>query len=115
MGDYTVYFDISNAVLPPDCEDFNFLKSIKIKDFLNESVKGLTYLNMMLKTKYLNINRSEYRFLGGIENTIGYVDMDDINDNEEAMNEDKIINSTQTFYSKECVICLTNPPTSLIL
>ena len=110
MGDYTVYFNISNAVLPPDCEDFNFLKSIKIKDFLNESVKGLTYLNMILKTKYLNINRSEYRFLGGIENTISYVDMDDINDNEEAMNEDKIINSTQTFYSKECVICLTNPP-----
>ena len=94
MGDYTVYFHISNAVLPPDCEDFNFLKSIKIKDFLNESVKGLTYLNIILKTKYLNINRSEYRFLGGIENTIGYVDMDDINDNEEAMNEDKIINST---------------------
>ena len=33
--------------------------------------------------------------------------MVDINDNEEAMNEDKIINSTKTFYSKECVICLT--------
>ena len=113
MGDYTVYFDISNAVLRPDCEDFNFLKSIKIKDFLNESVKGLTYLNMILKTKYLNINRSEYRFLGGIENTISYVDMDDINDNEEAMNEDKIINSIQTFKSDKCVICLTNQPNIL--
>ena len=65
---------------------------------------------MKLKTKYLNINRSEYRFLGGIGNTINYADMDDINDNEEAMNEDKIINSTKTFYSKECIICLTNPP-----
>ena len=113
MGDYTVYFDISNAVLPPDCENFNFLKSIRIKDFLNESVKGLTYLNMKLKTKYLNINRSEYRFLGGIENTIIYADMDDINDVEEAMNEDKIINSSQTFKSEECVICLTNPPNIL--
>ena len=113
MGDYTVYFDISNAILPPDCEDFNFSKSIKIKDFLNESVKGLTYLNMILKTKYLNINRSEYRFLGGIENTISYVDMDDINDNEEAMDEDKIINSIQTFKSDKCVICLTNPPNIL--
>ena len=101
MGDYTVYLDISNAVLPPDCENFNFLKSIRIKDFLNESVKGLTYLNMKLKTKYLNINRSEYRFLGGIENTIIYA--------EEAMNENKIINSSQTFKSEECVICLTNP------
>ena len=110
IGDYIVYFDISNAVFPPDCENFNFLKSIRIKDFLNESVKGLTYLNIKLKTKYLNINRSEYRFLGGIENTISYVDIYDINDVEEAMNENKIINSTQTFYSKECVICLTNPP-----
>ena len=110
IGDYTVYFDISNAVLPPDFENFNFLKSIRIKDFLKESVKGLTYLNMKLKTKYLNINRSEYRFLGGIENTISYVDIYDINDVEEAMNEDKIINSTQTFKSEECVICLTNPP-----
>ena len=47
--------------------------------------------------------------MGGIGNTINYADMDDINDNEEAINEDKIINSTKTFYSKEC-ICLTNPP-----
>ena len=113
IGDYTVYFDISNAFLPTDCEDFKFLKSIKIKDFLNESVKRLTYLNVKLKTKYLNINRSEYRFLGGIGNTINYADMVDINDNEEAMNEDKIINSTQTFNSKECIICLTNPPNIL--
>ena len=110
IGDYTVYFNISNAFLPPDCEDFKFLKSIKIKDFLNESVKRLTYLNVKLKTKYLNINRSEYRFLGGIGNTINYADMVDINDNEEAMNEDKIINSTKTFNSKECIICLTNLP-----
>ena len=65
---------------------------------------------MKLKTKYLNINRSEYRFLGGIGNTINYADMVDINDNEEAMNEDKIINSTKTFNSKECIICLTNLP-----
>ena len=109
IGDYTVYFDISNGFLPPDCEDFKFLKTIEIKDFLNESVKRLTYLNVKLKTKYLNINRSEYRFLGGIGNTINYADMVDINVNEEAMNEDKIINSTQTFNSKECIICLTNP------
>ena len=105
IGDYTVYFDISNGFLPSDCEDFKFLKTIKIKDFLNESVKRLTYLNVKLKTKYLNINRSEYRFLGGIGNTINYADMIDINDNE-----DRIINSTQTFNSKECIICLTNPP-----
>ena len=110
IGDYTVYFDISNGFLPPDCEDFKFLKTIKIKDFLNGSVKRLTYLNVKLKTKYLNISRSEYRFLGGIGNTINYADMSDINDNEEAMNEDKIINSTKTFYSKECIICLTNQP-----
>ena len=96
--------------LPPDCEDFKFLKTIKIKDFLNESVKRLTYLNVKLKTKYLNINRLEYRFLEGIGNTINYGVMVDINDNEEAMNEDKIINSSQTFKSEECVICLTNPP-----
>ena len=110
IGDYTVYFDISNGFLSPDCEDFKFLKTIKIKDFLNESVKRLTYLNVKLKTKYLNINRLEYRFLEGIGNTINYGVMVDINDNEEAMNEDKIINSTQTFKSEECIICLTNPP-----
>ena len=116
MGNFVVHFNISNAIIPPDCENFNFLKSIKIKDFLNESVKGLIYLNMKIKTKYLNINRSQYRRLEGIENTISYVDMDDINNIEEAideMNENKIINSSQTFKSEECVICLTNHPNVL--
>ena len=114
MGNYTVYFDISNGVFPPDWEDFSFLKSIKIKDFLNETVEGLTYLNMKLKTKYLNIDRSQYRRLERIQNTISYADMDDINNIEEAIDEmNKIINSSQTFKSEECVICLTNPPNVL--
>ena len=42
--------------------------------------------------------------------------IENINDNEdveEAMNENKIINASQTFKSEECVICLTNPPNVL--
>ena len=105
----TVYFDISNGVLPPDYENFNFLKSIKIKDFLNDSIEGLIYLNMKLKTQYLNINNDQYITLGGI--------IEDINDNEEyeeyVTGEIKIINSSQTFKTEECVICMTNPPNVL--
>ena len=106
MGNYTVYFSISNGIIPPDYEDFNFLKCIKLKDFLNESVKEIIYLSMKLNTNYYNINYNQYITLGGI--------IEDINDNEDVEDAtNKIINSSQTFKSEECVICLTNQPNVL--
>ena len=104
MNDLTVYFTISNGIrlnrfLEPVSKNFNFLKTIKIKDFFNESIKELAYLNIRLNTKYVDIDNLEYIRLGGIgiENHISY-------------NIERIINSSQTFKSEECVICLTNPP-----
>ena len=78
--------------------NLNFLNRIKINNY----VKGINEIKIKLLTFYYNINYDQYITLGGI--------IEDINDNEEAMNEIKIINSTQTFKSEECVICLTNPP-----
>ena len=118
IGRYTVYFDISDCGYPPNCEDFNFLKSIRIKDFLNESVNELIYLNMKLKTKYLNVNHLQYRRLREVVTTI-YTDADMYNinymeeDEEDEDENNKIINFSQSFKSEECVICLTNPPNVL--
>ena len=105
----TVYFDISYADAIPDIdhEDYEFLKSIKIEDVLNESIEELLYLEMKIITKYININRSDYIYLGGIVNNIRNDDMNYI------INEEKKINSSQSFKSEECVICLTNPPNVL--
>ena len=117
FGDVSGYLNISNCILEPDCENFNFLKSIKIKDFLNDSIKELKYVSLILKTKYLNVSRTQYRRLGGMEDAIIYPDIDDMIDVTEKDNEDedreKIINPYQTFKSEECVICLTNRPNVL--
>ena len=82
-----------------DSVTFNFLNKIKI----NDHTKGINTIHIKLLTIYHNINHNQYIALGGIE--------EDINDGEYeeyATNENKIINSSQTFKSDECVICLTN-------
>ena len=108
IGRSTVYFDFSNSVIYSEDEDLNSLKSIKIKDFLNDSIKGLTCLNIVLKTKYLNVNRSQYRILRGIEDVLNNVE--DIEETTYEEEKEKVINPYLTFKSAECVICLTNSP-----
>ena len=110
LVDKNVYFNICYADPNPQFneeEDYNFLKSIQIKDFLNETIDELTYLKMKIVTKYLNINETDYKTLGGRINDIRNDDMSYIID------KPKIINSSQSFKSKECVICLSNPPNVL--
>ena len=84
--------------------EHNFLKSIKIKDFLNETVEGLSYLKIKITTKYLDVEERDHTRLGGRRIDIG---------NTFVQNEPQIINSSQSFKSVECVICLTNPPNVL--
>ena len=87
-------------------EGFNFLNKIQINDY----TKGINELNIKLLTSYYNINYDQYLILRG-----------DIEDEEEEQEEQeeyipsevKIINSSQSFKSEECAICLTNPPNIL--
>ena len=82
--------------------NLNFLNRIKINNY----VKGINEIKIKLLTFYYNINYDQYITLGGI---IG--DIDDNREYEEHVTgKIKIINSSQTFKSEECVICLTNPP-----
>ena len=95
---------MSFSAIPSEITNFNFLNNIKINDY----TKGINEIHIKLLTNYYNINYDQYITLGGIN--------EDINDNEnieEATNEIKIINESQTFKSVECVICLTNPPNVL--
>ena len=94
---------LSFSCVPSESIDFNFLYNIKIKDY----TKGINEIYIKILTNYHNINYDQYITLGGI--------IEDINneDVEDATNENKIINSSQTFKSEECVICLTNPPNVL--
>ena len=85
IGRSNVYFEFSNRVIHSENEDLNFLKSIKINDFLNDSIKELTYLNMVLRTNYYNVNRTQYRRLEGRENIIDYTNNE--NDMEEEEEE----------------------------
>ena len=109
LVDKNVYFNICYEDPNPQFEeeDYNFLKSIQIKDFLNETIEELLYLKMKIVTKYLNINETDYITLGGRINDIRN------NDTSYIIDEPKIINSSQSFKSEECVICLTNPPNVL--
>ena len=100
------YFNASLTFpsLHDDYEGFNFLNKIKINDY----TKGIRKIFIKLLTVYHNINYDQYITLGGIIE-------EDITDetNENITREIKIINSSQTFKSEECVICLTNPPNVL--
>ena len=88
-------------------EGFNFLNQIRIEDY----TKGIYKINIKLLTSYRNISLGQYNLLRSF----------DIEDEEEPepeepeyiQNEARIINSSLSFKSNECVICLTNPPNVL--
>ena len=101
-----------------DTEDYNFLRSIKIKDILNDSIKNIICLNMSIKMKYININREEYIYLGGTDEEEEQrrerrQEVQEIRAQQRAQQRENIINSSQCFKSGECVICLTNLPNVL--
>ena len=85
-------------------ERFNFLNQIRI----NDHTKGIYTINIKLLTCYHNISLGQYYLLRG-----------DIEDEPEQEPEQpeyiqaRIINSSLSFKSNECVICLTNPPNVL--
>ena len=83
--------------------NFNFLREIQIK----ENVKEIKEIRIELLTKYENINYDQYIALGGVGEDINYENLEEMVKKQIKKN---IINSTQTFNSKECIICLTNPP-----
>ena len=85
-------------------EGFNFLNQIRIEDY----TKGIYKINIKLLTSYRNISLGQYNLLRSF-------DIEDEQEPEEEyiQNEARIINSSQSFKSDECVICLTNPPNVL--
>ena len=99
-------------------EDNNFLKYYNEKELSeNQAVNSLYYLKVGLKTYYDFENYEDYI------TSIGELEENGELDNELLINrlnwrsvtfqesdDEKIINSSQTFKSNECVICLTNPP-----
>ena len=93
---------LSFLFISSESTNLNFLNRIKINNY----VKGINEIKIKLLTFYYNINYDQYITLGGI--------IEDIDDNgeyeEHVTGEIKIINSSQTFKSEECIICLTNPP-----
>ena len=89
-------------------EGFNFLNQVRINDY----TKGIYTINIKLLTSYRNISLGQYYYLKRFD----IEDEEELEEPEEPeyiQNETQIINSSQSFKSNECVICLTNPPNVL--
>ena len=105
LSDFSAF--LSFPSLRANYERFNFLNQIRIEDY----TKGIYKINIKLLTSYRNISLGQYNLLRSF----------DIEDEEEPepepeeyiQNEARIINSSLSFKSDECVICLTNPPNVL--
>ena len=104
-NDFNFSASLSFPSLRDNYEGFNFLNQIQINDY----TKGINTINIKLLTSYYNINLDQYLILKG--------DIEDEEPEEEPeeyiQNETQIINSSKSFKSNECVICLTNPPNVL--
>ena len=102
-NDFDFNASLSFPSLRNNYEGFNFLNQIQINDY----TKGINQINIKLLTSYHNISLGQYYLLGGNE------DEEPEEEPEYIQNETPIINSSQSFKSNECVICLTNPPNVL--
>ena len=89
-------------------EGFNFLNQIRI----NDHTKGIYKINIKLLTCYHNISLGQYNLLRSFD-IEGEPEQDSEEEPEYIQNETPIINSSLSFKSDECVICLTNPPNVL--
>ena len=99
-------------------EDFSFLEYYNEKELSEShavnSVNNahLYYFEIVLNTFYVFDNFDEYvSSIGELEESGEIVVNSQLRDSDE--DEEKIINSSQTFKSNECVICLTNSPNIL--
>ena len=103
-SDFNAY--LSFPSLHNNYERFNFLNQIRI----NDHTKGIYTINIKLLTSYRNISLGQYNLLRSFD----IEDEPEQEPEEEYIqNEARIINSSQSFKSDECVICLTNPPNVL--
>ena len=100
---YDYYIDYNMEIAPDTLyEDNNFLKFINVEK-VNEG------LNLNLNSIRIRLN-TIYEFESHLQYAMYVVELDDdeiINNIPE--NDEKIINSSQTYKSDECVICLSNP------
>ena len=85
-------------------EEFNFLNQIRI----NDHTKRIYKINIKLLTCYRNISLGQYNLLRSFD-----IEDEPEQEPEYIQNEARIINSSLSFKSNECVICLTNPPNVL--
>ena len=90
-------------------ERFNFLNQIRINDY----TKGIYTINIKLLTSYRNISLGQYYLLKRFDIEDEEEPEEEPEEPEYIQNETPIINSSQSFKSNECVICLTNPPNVL--
>ena len=111
---FSINFYVPQPFLEEEETENNYLKSIKINDCLNENVGDLAHLKFKITTVYLNVEEEDYLILGG-ENIDMRRDSISQEDDTPLINQDrtKVINSSKSFKSNECVICLTNSPNVL--
>ena len=109
--DKDIVFTIYNMLPQPYEieEDSHFLKSIKIDDCLNETVKDVLYIKLKIKTTYLDVKAEDYLSLRG-EFVDLRLDLPIRTNNETPPIK---LNGSETFKFNECVICLTKPPNAL--
>ena len=90
-------------------EGFIFLNQIRINDY----TKGIYTINIKLLTSYRNISLGQYYLLKRFDIEDEEEPEEEPEEPEYIQNETPIINSSLSFKSNECVICLTNPPNVL--
>ena len=108
---HNILFNFSASLYFPflrnNYEGFNFLNQIRIEDY----TKGIYKINIKLLTCYRNISLGQYNLLRSFD--IEDEEEEEPEEPEYIQNEIPIINSSKSFKSNECVICLTNPPNVL--
>ena len=105
LSDFSAF--LSFPSLRNNYEGFNFLNQIRNEDY----TKGIYKINIKLLTSYRNISLGQYNLLRSFD--IGDEEEPEPEEPEYIQNEARIINSSLSFKSNECVICLTNPPNVL--
>ena len=71
----------------------------------------MTHLKLKIISTYVNVEEEDFLILGG--NSIDLRNEPEPEPEPEPKPEPQIINSSLSFKSNECVICLTNPPNVL--
>ena len=107
LSDFSAF--LYSPSLRANYERFNFLNQIRINDY----TKGIYTINIKLLTSYRNISLGQYYLLKRFDIEDEEEPEEEPEEPEYIQNETPIINSSQSFKSNECVICLTNPPNVL--